>query len=367
MSEIPPLPGSAADDRLALPPVEELLASAVAVELPMRTRFRGQIVREAMLLRGPSGWAEFAPFAEYEPPETAAWLAAAVEAGWCGLGVVGRRRIPINATMPAVGPERVEAVLRGFGDLDRIPAVKVKVAEPGESLDDDVARLAEVRRLVPRAMLRADANGAWTHEQALAGAEALADVAGDRLEYLEQPVAGIEPLAELREALHHRGASVPIAADEAVRKAEDPLRAARLGAADLIVVKVAPLGGVERALAVVAAAGLEAVVSSALDTSIGLTAGLALASRLETERACGLGTAALLASDVVADPLIPADGGLYVPHDAGGEAHEGEAAPALVRAPAPDERLLAAHRLDAAGQARWRRRLQAAHASLAGG
>lgn len=363
MSEIPPLPGSAADELLALPPVEELLASAVAVALPMRTRFRGQTVREAMLLRGPAGWAEFAPFGEYEAPETASWLAAAVEAGWRGLGAVGRPRIPINATMPAVGPEQVEAVLRGFGDLDRIPAVKVKVAEAGQSLDDDVARLAEVRRLVPRAMLRADANGAWTRAQALAGAEALADVAGDRLEYLEQPVAGIEPLAALRETLHHRGITVPIAADEAVRKAEDPLRVARLGAADLIVVKVAPLGGIERALAVVRASGLQAVVSSALDTSIGLAAGLALASRLETPRACGLGTAALLASDVVAAPLIPADGGLDVPQDVDGAA----TAAGTVRAPAPDERLLAAHRLDAAGQARWRRRLQAAHAGLAGG
>ncbi|WP_261624038.1 o-succinylbenzoate synthase [Nesterenkonia marinintestina] len=339
-----------------LPPIGEILAEAVVVSLPMRTRFRGQTAREAMLLRGPAGWAEFAPFPEYGAPEAAHWLAAALEAAWVGLGRPVRTEIPINATLPAVPPERVEEVLRRFGDLDAVPAVKIKVAEPGQTLHDDLVRFREAARLMPRARLRADANAGWSHPEALEAVSALADEFGDRLEYVEQPVPGVEGLARLRESLHRRGVTVRIAADEAVRRVEDPLRVARLGAADLIVVKVPPLGGVRAAEQVVRASGLNAVVSSALDTSVGLAAGLALAGRLDAlPYACGLGTASLFAEDVVSAPLVPERGMLTVPTDEDG----------LAASPSPDPELLRRHRVPEERRRRWEDRLRAAHAALA--
>lgn len=341
---------------LELPPLDDVLDGVRVVSLPMRNRFRGQQAREALLLHGPAGWGEFAPFLEYSPEESSAWLRAGLEAAWTGWGRPSREAIPINATMPAVGPEQVEGVLRRFGAPERIPAVKVKVAEPGQRLDDDLARFREVRRLVPRAGLRADANGAWSQAEAVRALAALAEVAGEGLEYVEQPVAGVEPLAELREELVRRGLPVRIAADEAVRKAEDPLRVAALGAADLIVVKAAPLGGVESALAVVTDSGMPAVVSSALDTSVGIAAGLALAARLpELPYACGLGTAALFAADVVSEPLLPSGGELTVPLQAG-----------RITAPTPAPELLRAHRVSSARDVWWRDRLRAAYEVLLG-
>lgn len=244
-------------------------------------------------------------------------------------------------------------MLRRFGAVESIPAVKVKVAEPGQDLAEDVARLREVRRLVPRAGLRVDANGGWSIAEAVPSLAALAEAAGGNFEYAEQPVAGVDPLAELREALAAAGVSsdggpLRIAADEAVRKAEDPLRVARLGAADLIVVKVPPLGGVERALRIVEQAGLDAVVSSALDTSVGLAAGLALAARLpELPYACGLGTAALFAEDVLDAPLIPVAGALSVPG-----------------AVVPSAQLLHRHRIMGDRADWWFARLRAAYGEL---
>ena len=359
--------------------LDDVMASAWAVGLPMRTRFRGVTLREAVLFEGPAGWGEFAPFPEYGAQEAAAWLEAGLEAAWAGLGQPLRREIPVNATMPAVGPEQVEQVLRRFGDLETIPAVKIKVAEPGvdsaeESLAQDLARVREVRRLVPQAGLRVDANGGWTQPQALRALDALAEAAGDRFEYAEQPVAGVEPLARLREELDRHGVGghgqpLRIAADEAVRKAEDPLRVARLGAADLIVVKVPPLGGVARALRIVEESGLDAVVSSALDTSVGLGAGLALAARLpKLPYACGLGTAALLAEDVVDQPLIPAGGVLPVPGLGAGAGaglgaadHAGLGAVGKIAAPSPSSDRLRARRLPAEREAWWKDRIREAH------
>ncbi|GAA1105316.1 o-succinylbenzoate synthase [Nesterenkonia jeotgali] len=337
-----------------LPAVEEILAQAHVVSLPLRTRFRGQTRREAMLFRGPAGWGEFAPFPEYAASESAAWLRAGLEAGWQDLSAPLRRRIPINATMPAVSPDQVESVLARFGAVESIPAVKIKVAEPGQTLQDDVARFREVRRLAPQAGLRADANGGWSIAEAVPALERLAEISDGNFEYAEQPVAGVEPLAQLREALaaagiSSAGAPLRIAADEAVRKAEDPLRVARLGAADLIVVKVPPLGGVRRALQIVEQAGLDAVVSSALDTSVGLAAGLALAARLPSlPYACGLGTAALFEHDVVDAPLLPTAGELVLPG-----------------AVEPSAALLELHRVEADREQWWVQRLCDAHQVLA--
>jgi len=288
-----------------LPSLEQLLASARVVSLPMRVKFRGITRREALLLDGPLGWGEFCPFPEYGDAEASRWLASAVEAGWQGFPSARRSVIPVNATVPAVTADRVPEVLARFG---RVDAVKVKVAEVGQTLDDDAARVAAVRRALPNAAIRVDANGGWNVDTAV---KALTRLSGVGLEYAEQPVPDIDGLAEVRRRLQAAGVPVLIAADESVRKEDDPLRVARAGAADLIVVKVAPLGGVRRALEIVAQAGLPAVVSSALDTSVGIRAGLALAAALpELPYACGLGTVSLLAADVTRDPLVADDGAI---------------------------------------------------------
>ncbi|WP_142063914.1 o-succinylbenzoate synthase [Pseudarthrobacter sp. B4EP4b] len=288
-----------------IPALDELLAGARVVSLPMRVKFRGIMERESLLLHGPAGWGEFCPFPEYADGEASNWLAAAIEAGWQGFPAPLRPMIPVNATVPAVPAERVPEILARFG---RVDAVKVKVAEQGQTLDDDSARLAAVRSVLPDAAIRVDANGGWDVPTAI---KALTRLAGVGLEYAEQPVPTIDGLAEVRRALRSAGTPVLIAADESVRKESDPLKVARAGAADLIVVKVAPLGGVRRALDIVAQAGLPAVVSSALDTSVGIRAGLALAAALpELPYACGLGTVSLFESDVTTDPLVADDGAI---------------------------------------------------------
>ncbi len=288
-----------------LPGLDELLAGAHVVSLPMRVKFRGIVQREALLLRGPLGWGEFSPFPEYDDAEASRWLAAAIEAGWAGFPAPLRDSIPVNATVPAVPARQVPEILARFG---RVDAVKVKVAERGQSLNDDAARVTAVRQALPDAAIRVDANGGWDVPEAVTALRRLAAVG---LEYAEQPVPEIAGLAEVRRQLRAAGIPVLIAADESVRKEEDPLKVARAGAADLIVVKVAPLGGVRRALQIVAQAGLPAVVSSALDTSVGIRAGLALAAALpELPYACGLGTVSLLAADVTQDSLVPDDGAI---------------------------------------------------------
>jgi O-succinylbenzoate synthase len=287
-----------------LPPVDAILDAAHVVALPMRVRFRGVDVREAVVFEGPSGWGEFGPFTEYDDAESSRWLAAAIEAAYGSWPAPLRESVPVNATVPAVGPERVAGVLARF---DGCTTAKVKVAERGQTLDDDVARVAAVREAMGAgARIRVDANGAWDLDTAL---EALTRLAPYDLEYAEQPCASVEDLARLRVALARKGIDVPVAADESIRKAEDPVRVARLEAADVVVVKVAPLGGVGRALEVVEACGLPAVVSSALDTSVGIAAGVALARALPAlDHACGLGTVGLFERDVAADPLRPRAG-----------------------------------------------------------
>lgn len=289
-----------------LPSVAELLADAHVVALPLTTRFRRTDVREALLLRGPEGWAEFSPFPEYDDDEASTWLAAAIADGWHPAPAARRDRIPVNATVPAVSPAEVPSVLARFPGSR---TAKVKVAEPGETLADDVARVRAVREaLGAEGRIRADANGAWSLDEAERAAHELSPF---DLEYLEQPCSSIDELAELRRRLHDW--DLLLAADESVRKADDPLAVARAGAADILVVKSAPLGGAEAALAIVAASGLPAVVSSALDTSVGIAAGARLAAALpELPYDCGLGTAALLAADVTGTPLHPVDGGIPV-------------------------------------------------------
>jgi O-succinylbenzoate synthase len=216
--------------------------------------------------------------------------------------------VPVNATVPAIGPEQVPEVLARF---DGCTTAKVKVAEAGQTVADDVDRVAAVRDAMgPTGRIRVDANGLWDLETATSALEKLAPYG---LEYAEQPCATVEELAELRTTLARKGIDVRVAADESIRKASDPLRVARLGAADVVVVKVAPLGGVHAALEVVEACGLPAVVSSALDTSVGIAAGVALAAALPSlDFACGLGTVGLFLDDVAEDSLRPRGGMLPV-------------------------------------------------------
>lgn len=284
-----------------LPDLADLLADAHVVALPMRVRFRGITSREALVLRGPHGWTEFSPFVEYDDAEAAAWLRAAVDFGW-GQHEPAVDTVPVNATVPAIGADAVADLLERYRGCT---TAKVKVAEPGTSIDDDVARVAEVRRVMgTEAAVRIDANGLWTLDQAV---EALERLAPFDLQYAEQPCRTVDELAALRTRV--AGLGVRIAADESVRKAADPLAVARAGAADVLVVKAQPLGGVTAARAIVAEAGLPVVVSSALDTSVGLGMGAFLAAdAMSPGFAAGLGTAAMFTSDVTADPLLPEAG-----------------------------------------------------------
>ncbi|MCK0175815.1 o-succinylbenzoate synthase [Mycolicibacterium sp. F2034L] len=264
----------------------------------MRVRFRGITVREVALIDGPTGWGEFGAFPEYEPPEASAWLASALEASYGATPALRRDLIPVNATVPAVEAARVPEVLSRFPGAR---TAKVKVAEPGQTLADDVARVNAVRAAV--STVRVDANGGWTVDEAVAAASAL--TADGPLEYLEQPCATIAELAALRERI-----AVPIAADESIRKAEDPLQVVRARAADVAVVKVAPLGGIARLLDITAQIDIPVVVSSALDSAVGISRGLLAAAALpRLEHACGLGTGGFFVEDV-ADAALPVDGHL---------------------------------------------------------
>jgi O-succinylbenzoate synthase len=281
------------------PDLADLLEVLHVVALPMRVRFRGITEREVVLIEGPAGWGEFGAFVEYEPAEAAAWLASAIEAAFQVAPEVRRERVPINATVPAVAASEVGEVLARFGGAR---TAKVKVAEPGQTLADDVARVEAVRDLIPA--VRVDANGGWTVDEAVAAVKAL--TASGPLEYVEQPCRTVEELALVR-----RRIDVPVAADESIRKAADPLRVMRAGAADVAVLKVAPLGGVAALLAIASQIEVPVVVSSALDSAVGIGTGLIAAGALPSlAYACGLGTGGLFLEDV-AEPMSPVDG--YLP------------------------------------------------------
>ena len=283
------------------------MIQARAYRLPLTVRFRGLDAREGLLVRGPLGWAEWSPFWEYGRPETDAWWRATVEAGWTGWPVPVRASVPVNVTVPATDPDRAHAIVLASG----CRTAKVKVAERGQDFAADVARVEAVRdALGPSGRLRVDVNGRWGPDEAFARLRALARF---ELEYAEQPCATVAELAELRRRLARAGVQVPIAADESIRRGGDPERVVAERAADVAVLKAQPLGGVRACLELAERLGLPVVVSSALESSVGLRAGLALAACLpELPYACGLNTAALLARDVTDDPLVAVAGELPV-------------------------------------------------------
>src|SRR5215217_4215584 len=269
----------------------------------MRTRFRGIDVRDGVLVRGPAGWGEFSPFWDYDVAESRRWWASAVEAAVEGWPAPLRASVPVNVTVPAVDAERAHAIVTASG----CRTAKVKVAEPGQSAADDLARVEAVRdALGPPGAVRVDANAAWDVDTAAARIRELDAAAG--LEYVEQPCATLPELAALRRRL-----DVRIAVDEGVRRSADPLAVELREAGDVVVLKVQPLGGVRAALRVAEAHGLPCVVSSALESSVGIAAGVALAAALpELAFACGLATVALFTDDVTSAPLLPVDGALQV-------------------------------------------------------
>jgi O-succinylbenzoate synthase len=326
-----------------LPSLSDILASARVVSLPLRQRFRGIETREVVLFEGPQGWTEFSPFVEYGDEEASAWLAAAIDFGWNAAPPLLRDTVDVNATLPAVSADRVADV------LDRFPGcrtIKVKVAERGQTLADDVARVAAARSyLGAEGRIRIDANGGWNVDEAEHAIHALAEY---DLEYVEQPCATVDELWQIRQRVKYMG--LPIAADESVRKAEDPLEVARQEAADLLVIKAQPLGGIHAALDIVAQTGLPIVVSSALETSVGISMGLHLAAALpELPYDCGLATVSLLSLDVAVDPLVPVDGRIPV------------------RRVVPNGRVFVDYAAAPERDAWWRERLTRTHALLDAG
>jgi o-succinylbenzoate synthase len=301
--------------------------------VPLRTRFRGIDVRDGVLVHGPAGWGEFSPFWDYDDAESRRWWAAAEEAAVHGWPAPLRDRVPVNVTVPAVDADRAHAIVSASG----CRTAKVKVAEPGQSAADDLERVEAVRdALGPAGAIRVDANAAWDVDTAVARIRELDRVG---LEYVEQPCATLAELAALR-----RRIDVRVAVDEGVRRSADPLTVDLREAGDVVVLKVQPLGGVRAALRVAETHGLPCVVSSALESSVGIAAGVALAAALpELPFACGLATVALFTDDVTSTPLLPVDG--YLP---------------VVR-PQPDR--LDAVAADAVTDARWRARLDVVRAA----
>jgi O-succinylbenzoate synthase len=287
-----------------------LLTEVRVVRFPLTKEFRSIISREVALIKGSKGWGEFGPFFEYDDRESSRWLLAAIEASQIGWPSPLRTTIPVNASIPALAPGEAIEVFDAFPGCK---CAKVKVAQRGQSLRDDIDRLRALKEHAPTGTrFRIDANGSWSVSEASSAIAAVYDVLGDSLEYVEQPCATVDELVILRSRI----SPILIAADESIRRAEDPLRVATAGAADIAIVKVAPLGGVAAALKISADAGLPTVVSSALDSAVGIRAGLALAAALPNlPYACGLATTSLFTDDLfrfapvngeieVRDPLI---------------------------------------------------------------
>lgn len=309
------------------------MSTVFAIDMPVR--FRGIARREGVLLRGEAGWGEFSPFLDYDDPTCVPWLRCALESAERAWPEPVREQIPVNATVPAVGPEQAAAIVAAAG----CRTAKVKVAEPGQRLADDVERVTAVREaLGPGGRVRVDANGAWTVDEAVAAVRALDRAA--TLEYVEQPCASVEELAAVR-----RRVDVAVAADESIRRASDPYRVRDLEAADVAVLKVQPLGGVHACLRIAEDIGLPVVVSSALESSLGIAAGVALAAALpDLPHACGLATVQLLSDDLAVEPLLPVAGALPV------------------RRPAVDEQAIGRLAADPARVAHWEQRLRDVHA-----
>jgi O-succinylbenzoate synthase len=278
--------------------LDQLLNSLRVVSLPMRTKFRGITSRETALFQGPYGWGEFAPFLEYDDQESVPWLQSAIEQAFHQPPSKLRELIPINGTIPATdSKEEIKTLIALYPGTETF---KVKV---GTTLSKDLARIASVRSLRPTAKIRIDVNGTWSVPEAITNIRAIySEATGRTLEYVEQPVASLDELRALKAEL---GSDIKIAGDEVLRKARDPFAIDLQGAVDVLMLKVAPLGGIARSLSLAAHHKIPVVVSSALESAIGISHGLRLAASLPNlDYACGLGTGALFALDLGRHEII---------------------------------------------------------------
>jgi O-succinylbenzoate synthase len=275
--------------------IDQLLASMQVVALPLKSKFRGITVREVALFKGPAGWGEFAPFLEYDDRESSTWLLSAIDAATNPAPMAYRGFVKVNATLPALNSAKeIEELLQSFAGCD---TVKIKV---GENLAEDIGRGARVRALLPKAKLRLDVNGGWKVDQALVSLYAIYEEVGP-LEYVEQPCASLDELRRLKEKLV---VDIKITGDEVIRKAADPFAIDLQDAVDVLMLKAAPLGGITRAREIAAHHKLPVVVSSALDSAVGISYGLQLAASLPSlDYACGLATGQLLSADIAELPL----------------------------------------------------------------
>jgi len=274
----------------------ELFSTMRVVALPTKTNFRGVNIREVALFKGEYGWGEFSPFLEYGHEESAPWLMCAIEAATQPRPKLYRTSVKVNGTIPALNnPADIERIVASFPGVETF---KVKV---GDNLIQDIARLAKVRTLAPKAKLRIDVNGHWDVATAITNLRSIFENIGP-LEYVEQPCATIEELRELKEKLH---VNIPIAGDEVLRKAKDPFAVDLTGAIDILALKVQPLGGIARAHKMADHHKLPVVVSSALESAVGINYGLHLAASFaELNFDCGLGTGSLLSTNVAELPIV---------------------------------------------------------------
>jgi O-succinylbenzoate synthase len=276
--------------------LDDLLATLRVVTLPTRTNFRGVTYREVALMHGPHGWGEFSPFLEYDDNQCAPWLASAIEAATVARPARFRDAIAVNGTIPEINDQKVLEDL-----VTRYEGVKTFKVKVGSNLSEDIARIARVRTLAPKAAIRVDVNGLWSVDEALTNLYAYYEEIGS-LEYVEQPCATIEELRELKSKI-----KIPlrITADEVIRKAPDPFKVDLTDAADIVMLKVQPLGGIQRSLEIASHHGLPVVVSSALESAIGIEYGLELARSIsDLTFDCGLATGSLLARDVAAHQMV---------------------------------------------------------------
>jgi O-succinylbenzoate synthase len=268
----------------------QLFESMRVVELPLRNKFRGITSREVALFKGEYGWGEFSPFLEYSPEESKTWLQSAIESAMTKPPTYLRKSIPVNATMPETNsPDDIARILSRFPGSK---SVKIKV---GQDLNHDIARIRSVKDVVPEAKIRIDVNGGWSVKEAFSNISSIQSAIG-ALEYVEQPVASLDELRELKIALNGQAL---ITGDEVLRKAKDPFGIDLSDAIDILMLKVSPLGGIDRALKLAAHHKLPVVVSSALESAVGISAGLKLAAALpDLTFECGLATGSLMSKDV---------------------------------------------------------------------
>ncbi|MEY3794932.1 MAG: hypothetical protein RLZZ120_43 [Actinomycetota bacterium] len=273
-----------------------LLESMRVIALPTKTNFRGINVREVALFQGEYGWGEFSPFLEYDYQECAPWLMCAIEAATKPRPQLYRSSVRVNGTIPAINDK--SAIKSLVETYEGVKTFKVKV---GDSLGEDIVRLAQIRSLDRDIKIRIDVNGLWSVKDALTNLYAFYEEVGP-FEYVEQPCATLEELRELKASIH---IPLKIAVDEALRKAKDPFAIDLSGAADLVMLKVQPLGGIARAHKLAEHHKLPVVVSSALESAVGINYGLQLAASFpEMNFDCGLGTGPLLSADVASLPIV---------------------------------------------------------------